>query len=256
MIRTIWVLVAGVILTMVLASGVVLSAWFRRPSLPCVCRDYPRFWARTLIRWSGVTAEVSGLDRVDWDRPMILVANHQSWFDVFVLVALLPAKLRFVAKEELSRIPVFGRAWRACGHVSVNRQDREDAIASLERAAARIHDESLAVIFFPEGTRSKDGRLQKFKKGAFVLAIQTQAPVVPVGIVGSHEVMPKGSFWIRPGHIRVEVGEAISTQELDHAHRNALLDKARDAVAALMEKAGRAVSEPQNAQPDTTERVE
>jgi 1-acyl-sn-glycerol-3-phosphate acyltransferase len=238
-IRTTWVLLKGAVLTAVLAAGVLFHAWFRRRNLPCVCERYPRLWAKTILRWSGARIEVEGMERVDWERPMILVSNHQSWFDVFALVATIPAKLRFVAKEELSRIPIFGGAWRACGHVSVNRADRDDAIASLERAGARIRDESLAVIFFPEGTRSPDGELKRFKKGAFVLAIQTGTPVIPLGIAGTREIMPKGSFRIRPGRIRIVMGDPIPTRGLTHGDRHGLLERAHAAVASLMELAAR-----------------
>ncbi len=235
MIRGLWFYPAALALTFYLAGRVVLSSILGSSKLGCHCRDFPRLWARLLIRWSGGSVEVEGLERVDWDRPMVMVANHQSWFDVFAILADIPANLRFVAKEELARIPIFGRAWQACGHVSVNRSNRGEAIASLERAAARIRDESLAVIFFPEGTRSPDGRLQDFKKGAFVLALQTDVPVVPLGISGSRAVMPKGSFRIRPGRIRIRVGEPIPTAGMTHGDRGRLLEQARTAVAELME---------------------
>lgn len=235
MIRGLWLYPAALALTFFLAAGVVLSSLFRSSKLACRCRRYPRLWARLLIRWSGTKVEVEGLDRVDWDRPMVMVANHQSWFDVFAILAYIPANLRFVAKEELGRIPIFGRAWKECGHVSVDRSNRSEAIASLERAASRIRDESLAVIFFPEGTRSTDGRLQTFKKGAFVLALQTGVPLVPLGIAGSRAVMPKGSFRIRPGHIKIRVGEPIPTSGLEHQDRGRLLDSARNSVLELME---------------------
>jgi len=235
LIRGLWLYPAALALTFSLATGVVLSSLFRSSKLACRCRRYPRLWARLLIRWSGTTVEVEGLERADWDRPMVMVANHQSWFDVFAILAFIPANLRFVAKEELGRIPIFGRAWKECGHVSVDRSNRSEAIASLERAASRIRDESPAVIFFPEGTRSVDGRLRTFKKGAFVLALQTGVPVVPLGISGSRAVMPKGSFRIRPGHIRIRVGEPIPTSGMEHEDRGPLLNRARSAVAELME---------------------
>lgn len=233
-----WLYSGGLVLTVFLAGRIVLSSLFGRPNLACLCRHYPVLWSRTLLRWAGVEVELEGFESLDWNRPMVVIANHQSWFDVFALTAFLPAKLRFVAKEELGRIPLFGRAWQACGHVSVNRSDRSEAISSLERAASRIREEALAVIFFPEGTRSPDGRLQSFKKGAFVLAIQTGVPVVPLGISGSRKVMPKGSFRVRPGTIRIKVGRPIPTAELDHSERNQLLEESHEAVARLMVDVG------------------
>ncbi len=238
MIRMLWLYSAGLVLTVFLAGRIVVSSLFGRPNLACLCRRYPGLWSRTLLRWAGVEVEIEGLESLDWNQPMVVIANHQSWFDVFALTAFLPAKLRFVAKEELGRIPLFGPAWQACGHVSVNRSDRSEAISSLERAASRIREESLAVIFFPEGTRSPDGRLQVFKKGAFVLAIQTGVPVVPLGISGSRQVMPKGSFRVRPGTIRIKVGRPIPTAELEHAERNQLLNRSYEAIAGLMVDVG------------------
>ncbi len=233
MIRALWFYPAAAALTLVLASRLVVASWLRRPSLPKLCRRLGRQWARTILRWSGVRVSFEGLDEVEWDEPMVLVANHQSWFDVFALAGELPVVPRFVVKKELARIPVFGRAWQDCGHIAVDRSDRSRAIASLRDVGDSIEEESLALLFFPEGTRSRDGRLQPFKKGAFVLAIQNQVPVVPMAIVGSRAVMPKGSFRIRPGHIRIRVGEPIPTRGLVHTDRNRLMQKGREAVLQL-----------------------
>ncbi len=235
MIRAALVLPLGALITLVLGGWIVLSSLLRLPGTRWCCETFPRAWARLLLFLSGARIRVEGGDRVDWSRPMILVANHQSWFDVFALAGHLPARYRFVAKQELGRIPVFGRAWRACGHISVDRGDRGQAISSLEEAGGRIRDERLAVIFFPEGTRSPDGRLRAFKKGAFVLALQTGVPVVPVGISGSRAIMPKGSFRIRSGEIRVRVGDPLLVAGRTMADRDELVREGRSRVAALME---------------------
>jgi 1-acyl-sn-glycerol-3-phosphate acyltransferase len=239
MIRTLWVLFAGFLLTAYCAGRVVLRTWLRGEGVSCLCDRMARLWARGMLRVSGAHVRLIGVERVDWTRPVVVVANHQSWFDVFALGAHLPGRARFVGKEELGRIPVFGTAWKACGHVSVNRGDRAAAVDSLNRAGQRVRDDALAVIVFPEGTRSPDGRLQPFKKGAFVLAIQTGVPIVPVGISGSRAVMAKGSFRIRPGEIRVRVGDPIATEGLEHPDRERLLQRARTEVFALMEDPGR-----------------
>jgi 1-acyl-sn-glycerol-3-phosphate acyltransferase len=165
------------------------------------------------------------------------VANHQSWFDVFALAGFLPGRGTFVATEELERIPIFGGAWKACGHISIDRSDRKKAIESLDRAGERIRSEKRAVILFPEGTRSADGQLQEFKKGAFIVALKTGVPIVPIGISGSRHVMPKGSFLARPGEIRVRIGEPIPMEGLSVADRDALLGRSRMAVAELMDEA-------------------
>lgn len=187
-----------------------------------------------MIRLAGVRVELVGATREKLDRPLVVVANHQSWFDVFALAGFLPGRARFVAKEELRRIPLFGAAWETCGHVRVNRGDRAEAVRSLNEAGHRIRKERLNVILFPEGTRSPDGELLPFKKGAFVLALQTQVPILPVGIDGSRAVMRKGSFRIRPGVIRVHLGEPMEVEGLTTADRDTLLGQARDEIQALV----------------------
>jgi 1-acyl-sn-glycerol-3-phosphate acyltransferase len=234
-IRSIWVLCVGLVLTPLFASWVVLSSWKRSPRTTCVCDKMARLWSRLLLKHGGIRVQLKGAEGVDWSQPAIVVANHQSWFDVFALLATLPGRARFVAKEELAKIPIFGRAWRVCDHISVDRSDRRRAIESLDRAAERVRSESLTMILFPEGTRSPDGRLHAFKKGAFVLALKTGVPIIPVGISGSRDVMPKGSFRVRSGEIRIRVGAPIEPGEMGHEGRGELLKRSRAAVLELME---------------------
>jgi 1-acyl-sn-glycerol-3-phosphate acyltransferase len=170
---------------------------------------------------------------IDPDQAQILVVNHTSWFDVLVLIAYLPGRSIFVAKKELERIPLFGRAVRSCGHIFIDRRDRSQALDSLTLARKSLEDERPTIIMFPEGTRSPTGELQKFKKGAFVLAIQSGVDVVPAAISGSREVMRKGSFRIRPGTIRVRFGEPISVEGLGIEQRNELTARAREALLGL-----------------------
>jgi 1-acyl-sn-glycerol-3-phosphate acyltransferase len=170
---------------------------------------------------------------IDPDHPQILVANHVSWFDVLALAAFLPGRYLFVAKRELERVPVFGRAVRACGHVFIDRRDRSRAVESLGLARELLEKESPTIIMFPEGTRSMTGELQPFKKGAFVLAIQTGVEVVPAAIFGSREIMRKGSLLIGPGTIRVRFGEPIGVAGLTLEDRNELTERARSSLASL-----------------------
>ena len=235
MIRTAWVLAGGLVLTVVLAGWLVLSSLLRLPWAGRHCEPLARFWSRSILRMAGVRVRFEGLERVDWDRAYIVVANHQSWFDVFTLAGYLPVHFRFVGKSELARIPVFGQAWTGCGHVSIDRDDRSQAINALERAGDRVREERLAVILFPEGTRSHDGRLQTFKKGAFVLGIQTGIPLLPLGISGSRAIMPKGTFRIRSGEILVRVGDPIPVDHLEMRDRNQLVQTGREAILGLMD---------------------
>jgi len=212
----------------------IVATLFSFKNARCVCDQGPVRWAERILRASRCPVTVRGSEHLDMENPQIVVANHTSWFDVFVLVGRLPGNCRFVAKKELGRIPVFGRAIRMCGHVMVDRGDRGAAIESLERASHQIRSDSSSIVMFPEGTRSPTGTLQRFKKGAFVLAIQSGVPIVPLAILGTWDIMPKGSWRIRPGPIEIRIGKPIPVEGLAHDDRDALLRQARAAVEGLL----------------------
>jgi len=168
-------------------------------------------FSRGVLFLSGVRLVVSGRERVPAGG-MILMANHRSHFDVPALIAALPElQLRWVAKKELGRIPIFGWSMRAAGHVLVDRRNRAKAIESLVRARHALA-RGRAMVVFPEGTRSLDARLLPFKKGGFHLAAQTALPIVPVAVTGSERILAKRTRVIRPGVIRVEVLEPVPTR--------------------------------------------
>jgi len=204
------------------------------PEAPCrSCDPLARRWSRAVLKLAGVSVQVEGVANLTLDGASIIVANHESWFDVWALAGCLPIDARFTAKKELERIPVFGRAWRAYGHISIDRADRASAIESMTRAGLQTREQGLSVFFFAEGTRCPDGTLHPFKKGPFVMAIEGGVPIVPVALVGSRAIMPKGSLRIRRGVIVLRVGEPISVEGMEHADRDRLRDTVRDAVAQL-----------------------
>jgi 1-acyl-sn-glycerol-3-phosphate acyltransferase len=233
--RTLWVLLVAPLVTVVLAAQIVLAdrLGFER-ALKRYCFRNPRWSARTFLWAAGVEVTFEGLENLRGKGPRVLVANHESWYDVFALSGLLPAEYRFAIKKELEDVPVWGRAWRSCGHISVDRQNSQSAIRSLERARTMSEaGEDLLITVFPEGTRSRDGALLPFKKGAFVLALQLGAPVIPVAVLGGRQIMTKGDWRIRKGPMRVVIGEPIPVAELDFKDRGALARRSREAIAAL-----------------------
>lgn len=233
MIRTVLVYLVGAVGTLYQAGSVVLRSYFWRRNLQLACDRATRNWAKAIIWAAGVKVRFDGLEKLSTDSPQIVVANHQSWFDVFALAAELPVRYRFVAKKELGEIPIFGKAWMSCGHVSVDRGNREAAIEALDQAWREVREDKLTMVLFPEGTRSPDGRLKTFKKGAFVLAVQGQVPLVPMAVTGSREVMGKGDLRIRSGEIVIRVGDPIPTEGSTIRDRNRLLKEAWDAIYAL-----------------------
>jgi len=238
--RSAWFFSVGAVLTAWYAGKVYLMALFgMKDALGRSCHPVARDWSRTILKLAGIPVRVEGGENLDVGGAVIVIANHESWFDVWALAGWLPIEARFLAKKELSGIPIFGRAWRACGHISVDRGNRESAIESLTRAGVQIRDEGLHMVLFAEGTRSANGELQQFKKGPFVLAIQGGVPIVPVGIVGTRPLMPKGSFRIGRGEILVRIGEPIAVTGMEHADRDRLRKTVRDAVAELRGGEGR-----------------
>ena len=240
MLRSAWILGVGGLLTLWYAGRVLLLSLSRNPGVLCrSCDSLARRWSRALLKLAGVSVQVEGVENLTLDGAFIIIANHESWFDVWALAGCLPIDARFAAKKELERIPVFGRAWRACGHISIDRAHRASAIGSMTRAGLQIKERRLNMVFFAEGTRCPDGTLHAFKKGPFVIAIEGGVPIVPVGLVGSRAIMPKGSFRIRRGVIVVRVGEPIPVMGMEHADRDRLRDSVRDAVAQLRGGEGR-----------------
>ena len=188
-----------------------------------------RNWVSWILRGCGIRVIVEGLENVDVNRPHVFMCNHQSVMDIAALVQTIPVGFRFVAKRELARIPFFGWALALGGHVLIDRGDRPRAIRSLERASGQIRS-GTNVIVFPEGTRSKTGELQSFKKGGFHLAIAAQVPVVPVTVSGSQRITPKHSLRIESGEVKIRYGKPIPTAGMSASDRHPLADEVRSAI--------------------------
>ena len=213
MIRTAWFLFNAVLATLFYGSIIFAAAIVRHRG--GIYGWVARQWSGALLWAAGVDIRIHGLDEVDWSRPKVIVCNHVSGFDVLALAVTIPVPYHFVAKTELERVPVFGPAWKLAGHVSIDRDNRQKAIASLRRAAELIREDGGAIVIFPEGTRSRTAELKPFKKGAFVLATQGRLPILPAAVIGSEEITPPGPFRIRSGTFDLFYGESISTDAYD-----------------------------------------
>jgi 1-acyl-sn-glycerol-3-phosphate acyltransferase len=165
-------------------------------------------WARMLLWLTSTRVDVIGRENVLMNRPQIFMANHQSDFDILIVLAYIPGQLRWIAKKELFKIPVFGKAMRNAGYIEIDRQNHEKALKSLDEAAQKIR-EGKSVVTFPEGTRSRDGKIRPFKQGMFHLAIQSGVPIVPISIIGASEIMPKRSLNVRPGRITMVIDRPV-----------------------------------------------
>jgi 1-acyl-sn-glycerol-3-phosphate acyltransferase len=208
--------------TLIVCPIVVVVALVDQPASYRICQ----LWARLNLRLYGVTVRTRRLAPLDPTRAYVFMSNHRSQFDILaVIVALSEFQLRWVAKVELTRIPVFGWALRRTGHVIIDRSAHDQAVASLRAAHERMERERICVTIFPEGTRSSsDETLLPFKKGGFMLALETGVPIVPIAVRGSREVLPRGSWQPTSGEIDVVVGAPIAVAGVD---RDELMERVR-----------------------------
>ena len=185
----------------------------------------------TILHASNVKLTAEGLEHVTPGRSYIVMANHRSMYDIPVLHYLLGRgrDLRWIGKQEVQRVPVFGWAYRVSRHVAIDRQNRAAAIETLRRAAAASRG-GVSFVIMPEGTRSLTEDLLPFKKGGFHLALDTGLPILPVAIVGSEKLMRKGSWHIRAGAIHVRVRPAIETRDYVREDIDALADRVRSEI--------------------------
>ncbi len=191
-----------------------------------------RTWASWLLKAAGVKLVVHGGQQLVPNTPLVFIANHVSWFDIPTMIQALP-HYGFVAKRELEKIPLFGAAARAVGVIYIDRENRKAAFGAYEDAAGKIRD-GQPVLVYPEGTRGDRYALRPFKKGPFVLAIGSGAPVVPVVIFGTIQVNPRGSFRATPGVVHVHVLDPISTAGMAYADRDVLAAQVQARMAELL----------------------
>jgi 1-acyl-sn-glycerol-3-phosphate acyltransferase len=186
-------------------------------------------WAWCLVHASFVRVRVEGREHLRPGTSYVLLANHQGNYDILALYGFLGRQFRWVIKEELRKVPFLGWGCAAIGHIFVDRSDSRRALASLEAAKPRLAG-GVSVVFFPEGTRSSDGTLGRFKKGGFVMARQLGLEIVPVAIAGSYAVLPKGCLFPQPGTLRVRLHPPLAASE--HPDEAALVARVRDTIAA------------------------
>ncbi|MGD9369606.1 MAG: lysophospholipid acyltransferase family protein [Desulfobacteraceae bacterium] len=191
-----------------------------------------RVWGKSILWVSGVRVETKGSVPNWQSRSYVYMSNHQSNFDIPVLLSALPVQFRWLAKAELFKIPIFGRSMRGAGYISIDRSNRKSAFKSLARAAAMIRN-GTSVMIFPEGTRSSDGVLLPFKKGGFVLAVDAGVPIIPIVITGTHEIMPKGRMLICRRRVLIDVGNPIQASDYTRKTKDDLMARVHEAMSEV-----------------------
>ena len=192
-----------------------------------------RAWSRINLRAAGARVEWERLDIANRHTPCIYVSNHQSNVDIWALIAVLPKRTRFVAKQSLFEIPVFGWAMRVSDFIPIDRTNRAKAIRSLDEAATKIRG-GRSVVMFAEGTRSAGDTLAPFKKGPFYLALAAGVPIIPVAISGSGAVMPPGGLNVRSGPVWVRFCDPVEVAPYQPQDAQGLLDTVHQAIAQVL----------------------
>ena len=187
---------------------------------------------RLALALSGIRYRLAGAEHLPHDRAAVYCANHQSNVDPPLLFTALHPRMHVLYKAELERMPILARAFRMGGFIPVNRNNKEDAMRSIDAGVASIRD-GHSFLIFPEGTRSQTEELLPFKKGGFIMAIKAQAPIVPVAIRGGREAMHRGSRIVRPVTINIRVGAPIETAGMTLEDRDRLIEAVRLAITSL-----------------------
>ncbi len=230
----VWLIPTIAVYTIVLGfASVTSSVLDRRGHFAHRCA---RAWSWLILATTGVEVDVVGLDRVEPGRTYVFVANHQSIYDIPCLFWNIPFQLRIIAKESLGNFPVLGPHLKRTGHMLVDRSKPDRA--KISGWANSLTSNGLSLIVFPEGTRSRDGYMQKFKGGSIMLAMQAGLPIVPISVVGSRHVMKKGELTTRPGHVTLIVHDPIETvanPEPSVEQVRALADRVREIIRPPVE---------------------
>ena len=202
---------------------------------------FARGWARTLLIVAGVRVRVLHPERLDRGRSFVIVANHESFCDILVLLANLPMQVRFLAKRSVFRVPVLGWSIAAAGFIPVDREDRTRGSETVEAALERLSG-GRSVVVFPEETRTSTGDLLPFKRGAAHLALRSGLPILPIALAGTFQVLKRESLLITPGPVAMSVGNPIEVSGRSPREREAVTRTARDEIRALRAEAQRAVA--------------
>jgi len=224
--RTVFYLIPAISLyTIVLGTVSMLSSLF--DSTGDFGHRCARAWGWLVLKTTGVRVTVRGAERLDRSRSYVFASNHQSIYDIPIAFASLPVQLRIIAKDSLGRFPFLGWHLRRTGHLLV---DRRNPGPGILKKMARLVSGARSLIVFPEGTRSQDGAVGRFKGGSFLIAIDAGLPVVPVSIAGSRFVMLKGRLMTCPGDVTLTVHEPLSTTGITREHARELAERVKEIV--------------------------
>jgi 1-acyl-sn-glycerol-3-phosphate acyltransferase len=203
-------------------------------------------WGRWLLRVGRVRLTVHGLEKIDPGQSYVFVSNHRSYMDIPAILAAIPVEFRFYAKKGLFLIPFLGTHLKRAGHLPVVRGNARESVKSMTLGARLIQESKISMLLFPEGGRSRGG-MREFKEGAAYIAIKAGVPIVPLGLVGTRDVLPMGSNYVRGGPVVLNIGDPIPTTGMQLKDRTQLTETIARQVAELAGEAPAPVESPRPA---------
>jgi 1-acyl-sn-glycerol-3-phosphate acyltransferase len=231
MLRTIWAVLVAFVVTIPLASLVLIIAAVRSTS-PMI-DPIIRVWAHILLRAAGIDLRTERMETIDRKQRYILVANHYSYLDIPVIIASVPQPIRFMAKISLFKIPIFGWALGRAGFIPIDRKNRRTAVKSFDLAAERIRKGNTIVVF-PEEGRSRNREMRPFQRGGFLLALKSELPILPLAIDGTYDVLRVGAKRITPGAVTIKVGDPITTVGRSVREKEQLAVQSRTQIETML----------------------
>ena len=213
-----------VVLTLFTAVFTMIFVPFRNAEF---VHKVQQFWSRSFYRLMFLPVTVEGLEHIQPGQSYVFVSNHQSMFDVWLIYGWLPVIFKWLMKAELRRVPFVGIACKAAGHIFVDRKNPKAAMESMEDIKKQLKD-GVCTVIFPEGTRTKDGQVGRFKRGAFQIALDLKLPIIPISLSGCYDVLPKGKPFVYRRPVRMYVGEPIDITQFEN--NNDAIDFVRNKV--------------------------
>jgi len=220
-----------VILTLLFSSLTVIFSILVNPRF--ASRVFGATWARWLARLTPISVTVEGGENADPERSYVVISNHQSMYDILVIYGWLALDLKWVMKKELRKVPGIGIGCEKAGHIFIDRKNPKQAKITLEEALQRLGN-GIGILFFVEGTRSMDGRLLPFKKGAFRTAMEQQLPLLPVTLIGTCDILPNKTVSLFPGSARMVIHPCIETRGMDTSQLDELINVSRKVIASAI----------------------
>ena len=231
MLRLIWLAIVALVVTIPIATATTVIALFRSTS-PWIDRLIRR-WASALVWAAGIDLRTENLETIDPDKRYVLVSNHYSYLDIPCILSAVPQPIRFMAKISLFKIPIFGWAITRTGFIPIDRKNRRTAVKSFDLAADRIRKGNTIVIF-PEEGRSRHREMRPFQRGAFLLALKSEQPIIPLALDGTYDVFPAGRWTVKGGPVTLKVGTPIPTAGVSVRDKERLAEESRTQIQKML----------------------